>query len=237
MQTVLFDLDGTLLPMNQDLFIELYFKSVFNYFSPYGFEPKILMNALNKGTYAMITNDGSCTNEDRFWSIFNHELGEQPKYLKESFLHYYETAFIEAKSATVCHPLASQCIRLLKDKGYQVIIATNPVFPKIATYTRIGWAGICLDDVSYITTYETCSFCKPNLKYYEEITKKMMLNPEECLMVGNDVAEDMCAAKLGMETFLITDCLRNQTQQSITEYPHGSMESFYEYIKKMPFKH
>ena len=33
--------------------------------------------------------------------------------------------------------------------------------------------------------------------------------PEECLMVGNDVEEDLVAGTIGVQTVLVTDCLIN----------------------------
>ena len=39
-KTILFDLDGTLLPMDQDAFTKAYFKSLSEYLLPFGYEPK-----------------------------------------------------------------------------------------------------------------------------------------------------------------------------------------------------
>ena len=39
-------------------------------------------------------------------------------------------------------------------------------------------------------------------------------------MVGNDVKEDMVARKLGMDVFLITDCLINPNNEDIEQFPH-----------------
>ena len=49
-------------------------------------------------------------------------------------------------------------------------------------------------------------------------------------MVGNDVDEDMCAAKLGFDTFLITDCLINRRDKSISKYKHSSFKDFYDWL-------
>ena len=44
--TVLFDLDGTLLPMDLDAFIHTYFGLLAQKAAPYGYEPKPLMDGL-----------------------------------------------------------------------------------------------------------------------------------------------------------------------------------------------
>lgn len=66
MNTVLFDLDGTLLPMDQEAFIRLYFGALTQKFAPHGFEPEKLIQGLWAGMKAMQENDGSKTNEDVF---------------------------------------------------------------------------------------------------------------------------------------------------------------------------
>lgn len=51
-------------------------------------------------------------------------------------------------------------------------------------------------------------------------------------MVGNDVGEDMVAGSLGMQVFLLTDCLINKNDEDIDKYPHGSFEQLLEHVKK-----
>ena len=57
-----------------------------------------------------------------------------------------------------------------------------------------------------------------------------MGKPEDSIMVGNDVDEDMCAAKLGFDTYLITDCLINRSEKDINRWKHGSFEDFYRLV-------
>ena len=44
--TVLFDLDGTLLPMDQEAFTTGYFKLLAKKLAPHGYEPKSLVDAI-----------------------------------------------------------------------------------------------------------------------------------------------------------------------------------------------
>jgi FMN phosphatase YigB (HAD superfamily) len=64
--------------------------------------------------------------------------------------------------------------------------------------------------------------------------ESLKLQPEECMVVGNDVAEDMCAAKLNMKTFLLTDCLINSKKADLSGMQQGSFRDLYEYIKGLP---
>ena len=116
---------------------------------------------------------------------------------------------------------AKEIIDLVKQKGMTAVLATNPVFPRVATESRIRWAGLDPKDFALYTTYENACFCKPNPKYYLEILEKLGCQPSECLMVGNDVDEDMVAESLGMRVFLLSDCLINRSQKDISFFPNG----------------
>ena len=83
------------------------------------------------------------------------------------------------------------------------------------------WAGLAVEDFEWITTYENSRYCKPNPAYYKDILEKIGCDPAECAMVGNDVGEDMIAATLGMDVFLLTDCLINKAGEDISRYPNG----------------
>ena len=98
----------------------------------------------------------------------------------------------------------------MKEHGVKVYLATNPIFPRVGTMNRIRWAGIDAEDFEVITTYETYHYCKPNPKYFQEVMEEFRLNPKECLMVGNDVQEDLTIRSLGVKTYLLTDTLENK---------------------------
>ena len=75
-KAVLFDLDGTLLPMDQDVFVKAYFSGIAAKLAPFGYEPKALIDAIWAGTVKMIKNDGRITNEEAFWNCFISVYGE-----------------------------------------------------------------------------------------------------------------------------------------------------------------
>lgn len=233
--TFIFDLDGTLLPMpDQELFTRYYFKAISKKLAAHDIDPEHLIKAIWAGTEAMIRNDGTMTNEERFWNVFSGLMGSKSRELETVFNHFYRNEFEEAKLATSVNPNAAECIRLLRSKGYLVILATNPIFPRVATLARIGWAGLDPEDFGLITTYENSSYCKPNLKYYEEVLDHIGRIPEECIMIGNDVKEDMCASRLGMDTYLLKECLINSEGEDISCYKQGDFNDLLEVIKAYP---
>lgn len=230
---ILFDLDGTLLPMDQDVFVKAYMKGLAAYMVPHGYDPQLLLEGLWKGTGAMVQNDGAKTNEVVFWEVFSAIVGKDARKDEAIFRTFYETEFQKAKAACRFVPRAAEIVRDLKKRGFQVVLATNPLFPAIATQNRIRWAGLTPEDFDLYTTYEHSSSCKPNLAYYREIMAKIGSTPEECLMVGNDVEEDMVAQDLGMKTFLLTDCLINRKKADISQWPHGGFEALSAYLESI----
>ncbi len=231
MKTILFDLDGTLLPMDQDKFVKEYFTRLSKWLAPYGYDSKLLVENIWKGFVGMVQNNGNLLNEDVFWNVFKQSFGEHVIEDQPVFEKFYQSEFQKIKDVCGFTKQAKEVIDTLKD-SYQLILATNPVFPRIATYSRIQWAGLDSSDFSYITTYENSHSCKPNLHYYQEILDLFSLNPEDCMMVGNDVKEDMVAGKLGMDVFLVTDCLINPEKEDISSFPHGSLEDLLKYLHK-----
>ena len=235
MDTFIFDLDGTLLPMpSQELFLNAYFKALSKKFTVHGIDQQKLMKALWVGIDAMINNNGEMSNADRFWQVFCPLMGEDYNKLEPLFDHFYRNEFSEARETTYTNPNAALCISLLKEKGYKLALATNPVFPQVATYNRIQWAGLNPEDFKLITTYENSTYCKPNIKYYEEILAKLDKKAEECIMVGNDVKEDMCVIRLGMDSYLLNECLINTENSDISNLKQGSFEDLLKMIKELP---
>jgi len=230
-KAVLFDLDGTLLPMDMDKFIEAYFGGLVKKLVPLGYEPKSVVNGVWKGTDAMISNNGDNTNDVVFWNTFCELLGEECRKDEAVFEEFYKNEFQEVKNVCGFDKNAAKVVYALKANDIKVAVATSPIFPAIATESRIKWAGLSTEDFEFYTTYENCRYTKPNIKYYEEVAKKIGVKPEECLMVGNDVDDDMVAENIGMKVFLLTDNLINKNDVDISKYPNGGYQEFIKYLK------
>lgn len=229
--TILFDLDGTLLPMDQNIFANEYFTLMAKKMAAFNYEPKQLIDSIWKATVSVVKNNGDKTNYDVFWDEFSKIYTDKVFEDLPTFNSFYEVEFQNVQKVCGFDERAAVVIKKLKEMGFNLILATNPIFPRVATESRVRWAGLDKEDFDLITTYENSSFCKPNPSYYEEILNKFNLKPEECLMVGNDVVEDMVAKKLGIDVFLLTDCLINKNNEDINNYPNGSFEELLEYIK------
>lgn len=227
---ILFDLDGTLLPMDQDRFTEAYFKLLTKKLLPHGYEPKKLIDSIWAGTAAMVRNDGQRTNEEAFWRKFTELNGDQVLADKPLFEEFYQKDFQQAKDFCGYNEKVAQTVAALKRQGFRLALATNPIFPAVATESRIGWAGLAPEDFEWYTTYENSCYCKPNPEYYRALAEKLKVKPEECLMVGNDASEDAAALKVGMSFFLLTDCLINKENKDISEYPQGDFDQLLKFV-------
>ena len=203
LKAILFDLDGTLLPMEQELFLKAYMGKLVAALQPHGYEPQKLMHTILKGIEAMAKNDGSQSNESAFWNTFASVYGNRSLDDYKIFEDFYTNIFPSVQSVCGFDPMANEVIKAAKERGYRLALATNPMFPKAATYERIRWAGLDHADFDLITTYENCSTSKPNPAYYKDVLRRMNCTVEESLMVGNDVGEDMIPSEsIGMQVFL-----------------------------------
>ena len=232
-KVVLFDLDGTLLPMDQDKFIKTYFGMLVRSIAPHGYDAELLSDTIWKGTVDMVKNNGEKTNECRFWDRFVSVFGEKALEDMRLFEEFYENEFDKVSASCGFDPMAAVAVRQIKEMGYRVALATQPAFPAAATERRIKWTGLSKDDFELVTTYENSRVCKPNLDYYRDIVNALGVYPEECLMVGNDVSDDMVTERLGMKVFLLTACLINKNGEDIEKYPHGDFSDLVEFVKKI----
>ena len=232
-RVVLFDLDGSLLPMDQDVFIKTYMSMLVKNISPCGYAPELLVDTVWKGTADMVGNNGEVTNERRFWDRFTSVFGKESLKDMPAFDEFYEKEFDKVSVSCGFDPLAAVAVGEIKKMGYRVALATNPVFPMAATERRIKWAGLSKDDFELITTYENSRYCKPSLDYYLDIVKALGVSPEECLMVGNDVNEDMITERIGMKVFLLTKCLINKNGEDISRYPGGDLSDLVGFVRSL----
>ena len=134
--TVLFDLDGTLLPMDQDAFVNGYLKLMIQKMAPYGYSPEKLIGCIWKGTQAMYANSGAETNEALFWSIFEDSFGKKGLADQPLLEDFYRNEFQQAAQCCGFDPRAREAVDAIHAMGLTTALATNPLFPAVATESR-----------------------------------------------------------------------------------------------------
>jgi len=232
-KAIFFDLDGTLLPMNIDTFRKGYFKSLSDALAPLGLSQNEFISAMLVGVKDMYHNDGTVTNKEVFWNSFKGATGvELEPFIRESDA-FYEEEFHKSRVFAGENPLAKKAVELARQGGRKVVLATNPLFPLAAQTARLSWVGLEAEDFDLITDYASDSFTKPNPKYYLSICERVGVEPSECLMIGNDVLEDMMgASQAGLSCYLVTDDVI-ESDKFEWDGPSGSFAEMIEYISKL----
>lgn len=232
-KAVFFDLDGTLLPMDQDIFIKAYLGGLVKTLSPKGYEPGAIADALWSSTRDMMKNGGEITNEEVFWRSFCAILGDEVRNEEALLEEYYNGEFQQVRRVCGHTPQAKKIVCRVREAGLIPVLATSPLFPRIATDSRIRWAGLEPEDFLYVTTYENSKYCKPNPTYYTDLCEKLGFDPREVVMIGNDVGDDMVAESVGMRVFLLTDDLINRASRDINDFRHGGYDELFKFIEEI----
>lgn len=232
--TILFDLDGTLLPMDLDEFIKIYFDSLGKKFAQLGYDYEVILKGVITGTKMMIKNDGNSTNEDIFWKNFYDVTNISKVDIEKDFIDFYQDDFTKLSKYTKQNKYMCEAVKELASKGYRLLLTTNPMFPKMAVEERVRWAGIDSDVFSIMTSYEYCHYTKPNVNYYKEVIEKENLILDECMMVGNDAIEDGVIETLGIPLYLITDHLINRSNEPLKSKWYSNSEAFLSFVKELP---
>ncbi|MCR6096424.1 HAD family hydrolase [Salipaludibacillus agaradhaerens] len=231
-KAILFDLDGTLLPMDTEAFISTYMSELAARVS-HIVSPDIFTKALWNGTKAMMSDTNSTiTNEKVFEAVFLKETGLKKEDIWPELDEFYITTF--PSFSYLCHsqPIARHIVEEAVKKQYKIAVATNPVFPKAAIHHRLEWAGISDMPFDLVTVYEESTFTKPHKQYFESIAQQLDVHPSECVMVGNDKQEDMAASLSGMKTFLIEGCVIDRGKPQYAIDAKGSLDDFFLMLKR-----
>ncbi|WP_444684289.1 HAD family hydrolase [Alkalicoccus luteus] len=231
MKAVLFDLDGTMLPIDTEAFVKAYMKKL----APavqHLVHPDQFVQALWRGTAAMQQNlDPAKTNEQVFMETFIPEAGVSQREIAPVLHTFYEEEFASLRPEGLPSTKAADIIVAASRQGLVTAAATNPVFPEAAVRHRLNWAGIDCSSLDFITSYENSSFTKPHTQYYEELCDRMEVAPEECIMVGNDVQEDIVAGSIGMKTYLVTGFVIDRGSPAYKPDDTGTLDDLFRDIQ------
>lgn len=234
MNTILFDLDGTLLSMDLDEFISHYFGLVVSRFKDSQYDEKKIIKSILAGTEAMQKNDGTKRNEEVFWDVFQETTGIERQEIEGDFEAFYKNDFQEIEKAVSQNKAMIEAVDILKEKGYRLICATNPLFPDIASASRLKWSGVDTSAFDFVTTYEDFSYAKPNVEYFKEVLTKYDVDQERCIMVGNDSLEDGIIETINVPVYLIDDHLIHRDDTPVKSTWLGNSTAFLELVKDLP---
>ncbi len=199
MKAFLFDLDGTLLLSDEEVFYNRYFELVGQEFKDI-VNPKELIDAIKEIIGNMIFDGGVEDNYRRFMEKISQKFGKKALEFEKRFSVFYSNSFRSLKPLTKPNERLINHMRTLD--GVKVL-ATNPIFPEMAIKERMKWAGLDDDDFALVTFMENSHYLKPNPKYFLEICEKIKINPQDCTMMGNDPKLDGACEKVGIKFVLV----------------------------------
>ncbi len=224
-KAIFFDLDGTLLPMDENYFALNYMSMLHDKVKDLGYDDKKKMiKTIYAGCEAMKLNDGSMTNGECFWKYFASVYGEESLADIPVFNSFYGNEFKTSKQFCGENPLARPIVDKARELCQYVVLSTNPIFPKVATVVRASFVGLTFDDFDFVSHYDNCCYCKPNPKYFEDLLQKFNLKPDEVILFGNNTLEDGdCAFQAGIKCYLVGDNIIRDPRAT-HEYPILKME-------------
>lgn len=235
-KVVAFDLDGTLIDFPIKEFIKAYLKSLYKYLcehSELAIDEKTFGYGLLQSMEDILKIDNGSSAYDKFYQALENYFPFDKDLMKRLVSEYYQTDFNSLKDLVVGNPNLKKVIEYLKEKNIKMIIATNPLFPHEGILARMQWGDINYNDFLFVTFGEDFHYIKPDLNYYREILERLKIQPEEMLMIGNDVEEDMCVGKLGCQTYLVTDCLLSRHGNEKNVVNKGTSHELYNYIRRI----
>jgi FMN phosphatase YigB (HAD superfamily) len=204
---LLFDLDDTLLKNDIDAFVPVYLKALGKHLSQY-VVPEVMVPCLLAATKMMVlNNDPAISLEAAFDQAFYPQIGQKKEALRPAIDQFYDDIYPGLHNLTSQRSETPALIADLIAQGHQIVVATNPLFPRKAILHRLRWAGLDPDQVPFalITAYEGMHFAKPNPAYLAEIIAQIGCPNQPVVMIGNSLSDDLTPAnQLGMPVFWVS---------------------------------
>jgi len=234
LQAILFDLDDTLLGNDMESFVPGYF-NILSRYAAERFERRQFLQDLLLSTRTVIDNtDPATTNWDVFWAAFTARTGHDVAELEPFFDQFYAEQFGQLQAVTEFRPVAPELVTYCLAQGWQVVIATNPLFPRTAVEQRLDWGGVPVTRFPYalVTTMENMHFAKPHTAYYQEILTHLNCRPAQALMVGDSWENDILpAAELGLLTWFVpTAIMPEPPAAAVPLTGWGTLEQLYDWL-------
>lgn len=206
--TLLLDLDDTLLDSNIEALIPVYFQKLAAFLSDQVPADQFIP-ALARGTQVMYASTRSDqTLEQVFSANFYPALGLPQADLAARIDQFYDEIFPTLQPLTKPRPAAVALVEWAFAQGWQVAVATDPLFPRKAILHRLRWAGLPPEKYPFtlISDFQTFHFAKVSVAYFPEFLGHLGWTDGPLLMVGDSLERDIYPAReAGLPAFWLAD--------------------------------
>lgn len=232
LRAVLFDLDGTLLQNDMDVFTTHFLRRLTPHLL-HRVMPEHVVKSWQAALHIMANNtDPNLTNQQVFDLSFYPRIGVLREELEPLLDTFYTTSYPELSSLVRPQPGARETVEAMLDAELDVVVATNPIFPMTAVAQRLEWVDLMDLDFKLITSSENMHATKPNVEYYREIADLIEHKPSECLMIGDDYINDIRpATRLGMHTYWVNTT--TTTPPNFDPKSRGQLHHFYTWLVQL----
>lgn len=231
-RAVLFDLDGTLLQNDMDVFITHFLRRLAPHLTQYASAEQVVKAWQSSMQSVMAHNDGGLTNQQVFDMQFYSRIGALQRDVQRLVDVFYATSYRSLRNLVRPQPGARETIQAMRDARLDIVIATNPIFPHTAIMQRLEWADLADLDFRLITSADNMHSTKPMVAYYQEILAALNYQPAECLMIGDDFINDIRPAnRIGMRTYWVNTT--TTTPPNFDPKSRGHLHQFYSWLVQM----
>jgi FMN phosphatase YigB (HAD superfamily) len=232
---LLVDLDGTLLENHMDVFLPAYLELLGGFIESQT-DLKGFISQLLRSTEDMLSNkDPMATLEEAFAATMYPALGVEAAELRPLLETFYRHHFPELRKLTAPMPGAMALIEFARREQLEIVIATNPLFPRTAIIQRLEWAGLGsqIEAFALVTSYEAFHNAKPNPSYYAEILGRLGRPAGQAAIIGDDCDNDIHPASvLGICGFHLAPS--GVSQHAPTAGPLDQSITWLERLKQQP---
>lgn len=222
---LLFDLDDTLLDSNIESLVPVYFQKLAAHLADV-VPPEPMLQELMRSTMAMYRNTrADQTLEEVFSAEFYPPLGTTHEALADRIEQFYDEIFPSLQPLTRPRPQAIALVEWALSRGWEVSIATDPLFPRKAILHRLRWAKLAPENYPFrlISDFQTFHFAKASVSYFSEFLGRLGWDGESpLLMVGDSIERDVIPARqAGIPVFWLKSA--GQTSPEAEGIPQGTL--------------
>lgn len=233
-QAVLFDVDGTLLSISGREMVQEYFERMAVFLEErFPKQGKAIVKGVGAASKAMEVNDSGKSNEVIFWETIEAHSSFKRKDLETVLAEFYQTEFPKIGHLANDNTVMPQVVKTFVEKGYPIVVATNPLFPMAANLWRLTWAKVGDFPWQEVTSFEHYSHSKPDSRFFAEICRRINVAPEDCLMIGNGLVDDAACLEIGMDFYLVTDEVKDGQAEDFAG-KKGTREDLLQFAKALP---